>query len=265
MEVVENRVLAFGAHPDDVEFMCAGTLVLLKQLGFEIHVATMTQGDGGSMDLPGPEIARVRRAEAEEACRLLGATYHYAGYYDFGIFNDDSTNRRVTAIMREVNPFIVFTHPPADYMSDHEITSRLVRNACFYGPVPNYDTTRFTTSGRSSRIPYLYYAQPMEGIDIFGDKIPPHFYVDVTQAIGEKESMLACHESQRSWLREHHGMDEYVESMRRWSRQLAGEASPIAGRPIEWAEAFKQHRGHSYPSANVLADLLGDRVVECPQ
>src|SRR5512133_3138532 len=92
--------LAVGAHPDDAEISCAGTLKVLQDAGYAIHIATMTLGDCGSKDMTADEVRRVRRAEAEDACGRLGAAYHYAGAQDFSIFNDDVHNRRVTALVR---------------------------------------------------------------------------------------------------------------------------------------------------------------------
>jgi LmbE family N-acetylglucosaminyl deacetylase len=256
-----KRVLAVGAHPDDVEIMCSGTLFALRRLGYEIHVITMTSGDCGSIEHSAEEISKIRRGEAQKACKVLDASYHHANFSDLCIFNDDNSNRRVTALLRELNPWIVITHSPQDYMSDHEMTSLLVRNACFYASIPNYQTRDLTSAAHTSAIPHLYYAQPIENIDLFGKKITPQFYVDVSDLIERKTEMLSCHESQRNWLREHHGMDEYIESMRRWNASLAERASQISEKPITYAEAFRQHRGHAYPRDNILASLLGESVI----
>lgn len=256
-----KRILAVGAHPDDVEIMCSGTLFALRQIGYEIHLASMTLGDCGSIKLSPEEISNIRHGEAVNACKVLGATYHHAGFSDLCIFNDDNANRRVTALLRELNPWIVITHSPQDYMSDHEMTSLLVRNACFYAPVPNYKTRGLTNAVHIPVIPYLYYAQPIENIDLFGKKITPQFYVDVSGLIEQKTEMLSCHESQRNWLRAHHGMDEYIESMRLWNASLAEKAAKISGKPIRYAEAFRQHRGHAFPKDNILAALLEESVV----
>jgi LmbE family N-acetylglucosaminyl deacetylase len=260
MDTEGKRVLAVGAHPDDVEFMCSGTLAHLADEGFEIHIVTLTWGDGGSMEHPPGDIARIRSHEAEAACRVLGATYHYGGFYDFGIFNTDSANRRVTGLFREIGPWLVITHPPEDYLSDHEFTSRLVRNACFYAAVPNYDTLRYSPIKKSKGIPFLFYAQPVEGLNIYGERVEPHFYVDVSEKMELREAMLACHESQRSWLRTHHGMDEYLNSMKRWARELAKSGHESTGRAVQAAEAFRQHRGHAYPKENILAQILPEHV-----
>ncbi len=253
--------LAVGAHPDDVEFICSGTMALLGAAGWELHVATLTLGDYGADKYSAQEIRRIRRAEAEKACELLGASYHYVGLHDFGIFHDDRSNRKVTALLREVNPGIVITHPPVDYLTDHELTSRLVRNACFYAPVPNYDTLSLSRVEKIATVPWLYYAHPVEGTDLFGEAVVPAFYVDISDLIERKAEFLACHASQRDWLRAHHGIDEYLEIMRRWGAEQGKGASEAASRSVEYAEAFRQHRGHAYPKENLLADLLGDRVI----
>ncbi|MFB3905987.1 MAG: PIG-L deacetylase family protein [Acidobacteriota bacterium] len=262
-------VLAVGAHPDDVEISCAGTLKALKDAGSLVHIATMTLGDCGSKNLPPDEIRRVRRVEAENACRILGAEYHYLGSYDFCIFNDDAHNRRTTALLREIAPQIVFTHSPTDYMLDHETTSVLVRNACFYSPVPNYDCSAFGAARALPAVPYLYYWDVMEGVDIFGKRVAPAFYVDISAEIEMKSEMLAAHRSQREWLRAQHGMDEYLETMRDWGSRRGREAARISGQaaegdPIAYAEAFRQHLGHAYPRDNILSGLLPSRVILNP-
>src|SRR5438093_4002185 len=119
MLVETKRVLAVGAHPDDVEIMCSGSLFALNQLGHEVHVASLTLGDGGSVEFSAKEIRRIRHNEAMKACQVLDATYHHAGFDDLCIFNDDNSNRRVTSLLREVDPWMVITHSPNDYISDH--------------------------------------------------------------------------------------------------------------------------------------------------
>jgi LmbE family N-acetylglucosaminyl deacetylase len=228
-------------------------------LGYQIHIATMTLGDCGSREHSAQEIRRIRREEAEAASELLGASFRYMGFNDLSIYNDDPSNRRTTAFLREIDPLVVMTHPPTDYMSDHEVTSLLFRNACFYAPAPNYDTVSFTPVARSSGIPYLYYFEPLDGIDIFGERVLPQFYVDISQSIEAKLEMLGRHRSQREWLRSHHGMDDYVEEARRRCRDAGERASRV--RSVAYAEGFRQHLGHAYPRENFLARVLQDRVV----
>jgi len=262
MDHRKNRVLAVGAHPDDVEFMCAGTMQLLKDEGMELYLATLTGGDLGTEDLTRNEIREIRLQEARASCVEMGASYYYLGFDDFEIFYTSEAHRKVTALIRDVDPGIIITHPPADYMADHEITSRLVRSACFSAPVPALDLSGLTGAPHTRHIPYLYYSRPMEGLDIYGHPVPPGMFVDISGVMERKELFLACHASQREWLRRHHEIDEYLESMRRWSRELGRQASGKFRRQVEYAESFRQHRGHAYPSANAIASILGDKVME---
>lgn len=245
------RVLAIHAHPDDVEFQCAGTLALLKDRGARITIVTMTAGDCGSAELPPEDISRVRLAEAEKSAGLLGADYACLHFRDLTIVHDNDSRRRVTEALRDIRPDVVLTAPPVDYMSDHEITSRLVRDACFNAPIPNYDTGVGDPAAPLERIPHLYYVDPIEGVDYFGNPVAPQFIVDISATFDRKLQMLACHESQRSWLLKQHGIDEYLESCRRWCEQ---RGSQIGAR---YGEGFTQHRGHPYPADNRLLAELG--------
>lgn len=248
--VVENRrVLALMPHPDDMEILCAGTLLRLRALGFEIYVATMTPGDKGSATLSREEIAAIRRGEAQRGAEAVGAVrYACLEEPDVEIAFDIPTRRKVIEMLRQVDPFLVFTTPPADYMLDHEITSMLVRNACFNAPMRNYDTGG--TAPPSSRIPYLYYTDPVEGMDLFGNRAPVSCIVDISAVMDQKVVALACHESQRAWLRQQHGMDDYLDSMKRWCARRGAEIG------VAYAEGFCQHRGHPHPTDDVLVQLL---------
>ncbi len=243
-------ILAIHAHPDDIEFQCAGTLALLGQRGNRLTVITMTPGDCGSKDLPPEEIARVRRGEAQAAAALIQAHCECLEFRDLSIVIDNDAKRRVTEAVRRARPDVVFTAPPVDYMDDHEATSRLVRDACFNASCPNYKTRQWEPAPATDRIPHLYYVDPLEGMDLWGEPVRPHCYVDTTAVFEIKRQMLACHDSQRVWLRAQHGVDEYLESQRRWSERRGSEIGATH------AEAFRQHRGHPYPHDNVLAELL---------
>ncbi|MDQ2733232.1 MAG: PIG-L family deacetylase [Armatimonadota bacterium] len=245
-----KRILAIFPHPDDIEILCAGTLLRLAQMGFEIHVATMTPGDKGSATLSAEEIAAIRREEARRGAETIGSqSYRCLEFRDVEIVFDNPSRRKVAALLREVNPFLVFTTPPCDYMFDHEITSQLVRDACFNAAMINYRT------GLDDRptwgIPYLYYTDAIEGRDALGRPARITCLVDVSAEIDKKAAALACHASQRSWLKEQHGMDNYIESMREWGR---GRGVPVG---VEYAEAFSQHRGHPHPQNDLLVEWLG--------
>ncbi len=244
------RILAIHAHPDDVEFQCFGTLALLRKTGCPVTIATMTPGDCGSAEYGPDEISRIRRDEASQAANLIGADYLCLEFRDLSIIIDNDSRRRVTEAVRQTRPDIVLTAPPMDYMSDHEMTSRLVRDACFNAPIPNYETSASDPAPPLPRIPHLYYVDAIEGTDYYGEPVHPEFIVDVSETFELKLEALACHDSQRAWLRKQHGLDEYIESAKRWSGRRGSKVGALYG------EAFTQHKGHPYPSNNRLLDLL---------
>lgn len=247
-----RRVLAVGAHPDDVELLAAGTLVLLHEAGWRVHLATMTPGDLGSATLDREAIATLRRGEAERSAGMIKAGFTCLEARDFQIFFGDELVRRTTALLREVGPDLVLTHAPDDYLADHEECSRIVRAACFAAPVPNYKSDG--DERPTAAIPHLYYFDPVELIDGLGRPVAPDLVVDVTSAIAMKEAMLCCHASQREWLQKQHGVDHYVERMKEWSRARGASVG------VPFGEGFRRHHGHAYPRTPLLEETLGARV-----
>ncbi len=245
-----SRILAIHAHPDDVEIQCAGTLALLRAGGCHVTIATMTPGDCGTAEYDAETIASIRRAEAKAAADLIEADYACLEFRDLAIFNDDPSRRRVVEFLRRARPDLVLAPPPVDYMADHENTSLLVRDALFAASVPNYVTKQWEPAKPLEKIPHFYFVDPVDGGNPEGDTVPPVSIVDVTSAFATKRAMLACHASQRNWLQKQHGMDEYLESLDRWSAKR-GVAFGVAH-----AEGFRQYRGHPYPRGNRLLELI---------
>lgn len=245
-----KRVLAIMPHPDDVEILCAGTLVRLKEIGYEIHIAVMTAGDKGSAVLSRQEISAIRRAEARAGAETIGAlSYRCLEFQDLEITFDVPSRYKIVDVLRDINPGLIFTTPPNDYMFDHEVTSMLVRDACFNAGVKNYETGGNTTPIDS--VPYLYYSDAVEGHDIFGQDSRLSCIVDISAQIDQKVAALACHDSQRSWLQKQHGMDNYIESMKSWSAKRGQQIGTA------YAEGFCQHLGHPHPQDDLLVELLG--------
>jgi LmbE family N-acetylglucosaminyl deacetylase len=247
------KILAIHAHPDDVEFLAAGTLALLHQHGHEIHIATLSPGDKGSETLSNVEIAAIRREEAKRSASILNASYTCLEMPDFEIFDNHLSRQIVTDFVRSIQPNIILTASPVDYMADHEAAATLVRNASFVAGIRNYQTMK---SKALDGIPALYYMDPIEGTDHFGNIIKPEFCVDISSTINVKESMVACHESQREWLRKHHGVDQYIISMKHWSSQRGEYIG------VNYAEGFRQHKGHAYPKENILENCLPKKSVQ---
>ncbi|HTM49622.1 MAG TPA: PIG-L family deacetylase [Bryobacteraceae bacterium] len=251
---MQARILAIHAHPDDVEILAGGTLALLAAAGHHLTIVTMTPGDCGSADLPADEIAAVRRAEAGSAAALIGADYRCAEFRDLAVFSDDASRRRIVEILRRKKPDLVLTSSPIDYMADHEATSALVRDACFAAPARNYNTRDVQAAAPLKSIPHLYFMDAVGGVDREGCPILPDFYVDVKAVFGKKVEMLARHKSQREWLKKHHDIDDYLEMMESWTREVGRRAG------LELAEGFRRYKGHPYPQSALLEELLGSRV-----
>lgn len=249
------RVLAIHAHPDDVEILAGGTLALLAGRGHDITIATFTPGDCGSRELGPDEISAVRRREAASGAALIGARYVCVEMRDLAIFNDDPSRRRVTEILRRTRPELVLTSAPVDYLCDHEAASALVRDACFGAPAPNYRTHAESPASPLDHIPHLYFMDPLEGRDREGNLIEPDFIVNVAETFARKREMLAEHASQRNWLRQHHGTDDYLDQMERWTE----ERGRLAGLP--YGEGFRRYRGHPYPQSPLLEEALGNEAV----
>ncbi|MBM3740171.1 MAG: PIG-L family deacetylase [Acidobacteria bacterium] len=246
------RILHIHAHPDDAEIFAGGTLALLAKAGHEVTIVTMTPGDCGSHHHSPEDIAAIRRQEAANAAAMIGAAYFCAEFRDLSIYEDDSSRRRITAVLRRVQPDIVITAPPADYHCDHETTSRLVRDACFAAPCNNYDAPGGYEPMKA--IPHLYFDDPAEGTDREGHPAVPQFVVDVSSVYETKRAMFAAHDSQRQWLKEHHGMDDYLETMDEWAAKVGAYAG------LKQGEGFRQYKMHPYPVSPLLESLLGDLV-----
>ena len=163
---MDKRVLAIVTHPDDAEFLCAGTMTLLGQAGWELHMTTMTAGDCGTKTLRPQEISAIRRQEAANAAKMINANYHCLEFKDIFISYDQPAIVKLVAHIREVKPDIVLTMSPQCYMVDHEITSKLVRTGCFCAGMSNIITPGIAPF---DSVPHLYYLDPIEGKDILGN------------------------------------------------------------------------------------------------
>jgi LmbE family N-acetylglucosaminyl deacetylase len=238
-----RAVLALMAHPDDAEILCAGVLIRLAEAGWEVHIATMTPGDCGTMTESSEAISARRTAEAATAAALIGATYHCLDERDGLVVYDKTSLHKCIDLFRGVAPQLAFTHSPLDYMMDHVVTSQLARAASFVHGAPNISTLPLR---EGTCIPHLYYCDPLDGIDTLGKPVEPTTRIDIGGQLEKKAAMLTCHVSQREWLRAYHGTDEYIDAMRRHAARRGDEAGVVA------AEAFVQHRGHSYPKDDIL-------------
>jgi LmbE family N-acetylglucosaminyl deacetylase len=161
----------------------------------------------------------------------------------------------VTEILRQLAPQLVITASPVDYLCDHEATSQLVRDACFAAMIPNYATGAVDAARQLRAIPHLYFMDPIGGVDREGHPVLADIFVNVAAQMDTKTAMLAEHASQREWLLRHHGLDNYLETMRAWTRENGRRAG------LEYAEGFRRYKGHPYPESPLLEELLGATVL----
>lgn len=234
----------------------AGTLRLLHDAGWQTHYLNLSSGNLGSVDRSAAATARVRRKEAQQAAKLLGAVWHPPFCRDLEIFYDTPTLRRLCAVVRDVAPSIVLTHSPQDYMEDHMNASRLAVTAAFTRGMPNYRST-------PARAPVatevtIYHASPHGLRDNLRRRVHPGAFVDTTSVHARKREALACHASQRTWLDASQGMDSYIKTMETFSREL-GKLS----RRFRHAEGWRRHShwGFGAEDADPLREALGSKYL----
>jgi LmbE family N-acetylglucosaminyl deacetylase len=239
--------LSFLAHPDDAEFSCTGTMLRLKDLGWEIHIATVTAGDAGSITQDRWATAATRTAEARSAAELVPASYHCLGEPDGFVVYSKPAIRKSIDLLRRIAPSLVFVHAIEDYHLDHVMSSKLGRAAAFAYAAPNICDLPLLPG---SAVPHMYYCDAVSGRDLTGGATEPTTIIDVSNQLPRKVQMLEKHASQREWLRAHHGEDQYIAALRRRAAFRGQQISTAA------AEAFVQHRGHAFPADDLLAKLL---------
>lgn len=247
--------LAVAAHPDDIEFMMAGTLLLLRAEGWEIHYLNIANGSCGSVTTNTARTIAVRRREAQAAARILGAHFHPSLANDLEIFYEPRLLRRLAAIMRDVKPTIVFTHSPQDYMEDHMNTARLAVTSAFTRGMPNFVTQPRRTEYAGDVT--IYHALPHSLRDPLGRSIRPESFVDVTSVHETKRAALSCHRSQQAWLDASQGMNSYLKTM----EDIASAIGKMSRR-FKLAEAWRRHSHIGFCAAGVdpLRDVLGKKL-----
>lgn len=219
------RVLAIGAHPDDIEIACSGTLAKCVRRGDTVIVCHVSTGDLGHVVIPPAELAEMRKNEAKRAGALAGIEVITAEFHDLDIFdNNKDARNRIVEVIQYADPDFIITHNPDDYMPDHTAVSRLVFDAAFTATLPNYKTK----TGHAARLVPIYYMDTLAGVNFV-----PTEYVDITDEIDLKIQMLECHESQLVWMREHDGID-FADMVRTCSRYRGYQCG------AEYAEGFRQ-------------------------
>lgn len=200
MDFLPHDILAFGAHPDDVELGCGGTLARMTALGYRAGIVDLTEGEMGTRGT-----VAERYAEAEDARALLGAaTRDNLQLPDGGIRLTGEARDRVVDVLRRYRPALVFAPYPSDRHPDHEHASRLVVEAAFYAGV-----AKIPPAGRPAHRPLRVIHYPMT------EDFTPAFLVDISDYFETKTAALKAHRSQ-FFNPEYEGAQTFISSPEYW-------------------------------------------------
>ena len=189
------NVLAIGAHPDDIETSCGGTLAKYAKQGHKVFIATATNGNVGSATLSREEIAAIRKEEARRAAAVIGAEYICLDYDDEMFFEDKAARLAFIDLVRYCKADVILTHNPEDYNPDHELTSKIINDIAVMIPVSKIETP----NKPYDKIPIIAYFEPVNGLGFV-----PTEYVDITETMEIKMAMCREHKSQVTWMQDNY-------------------------------------------------------------
>ena len=247
----KKTVLAIAAHPDDIEFMMSGTLLLLQQAGWEIHYFNIANGNCGSREYDSEQTIRVRSAEAREAAEILGAVHHPSICNDLEVFYNIDMLARVAAVVRQAKPSIVLAQSPFDYMEDHINASRLAVGGAFCRGMRNREST--PSEAIYDGDVTLYHALPYGLHGPLRERIVPGITIDISTVHERKRQALAAHRSQQNWLEISQGHNSYLATM---TEMCAEVGALFGGFPLAEGWQIHNHLGFCAPQVDPLAETL---------
>ena len=173
-------VLGIGAHPDDLELSCGGTLLKMKSLGYAVGMVDLTRGERGTRGS-----AELRAQEASAALKVMGLDVREnLDLGDMHLQDTQDRRRKVVEVIRKYKPRIVITHWPYDRHPDHEGASLLVKNAMFLSGARNFDADGEPhTPGRLMHFP-SHWVQDL------------NVYLDISEHYERKIEAAKCYKSQ---------------------------------------------------------------------
>lgn len=200
------KVVCVGGHPDDPESGCAGTLARYSELGHSVSVIYLTRGERGIRDKSLDEAAKIRSAECEAACKMMGAKPLFFGQVDGATELTAAHVSAMTKLLSSENPAVVFAHWPIDTHMDHQVASLLAIRAWM----------------NLRQHPQLYFFEVNTGSQSEG--FLPNTYVDISPVVEKKKSALFAHVSQdgQGIWRQHH------EIISKWRGRESGVAAAEA-------------------------------------
>jgi LmbE family N-acetylglucosaminyl deacetylase len=210
------NILAIGAHPDDIEILCAGTLALYAQAKHNVTIAVFTDGSMGDVHIPPAKLAKIRHKEQQAAADIIGARLLWPAITDEHVFPNEAQRRVMIDLLREADPDVIFTHSPSDYHPDHRYLAQLVFDSHFQKGLPHIPNQSQPACRFGET--QVYYMDNIGGIGFL-----PTEYVDITPVMETKLRMLRCHKSQFTAISELTRRDlEQVTDLQSRYRGLAG-------------------------------------------
>jgi LmbE family N-acetylglucosaminyl deacetylase len=253
-------VLAAAAHPDDIEFMMAGTLLHLRAAGLRIHLWNLANGSCGSAVREREDIIALRWAEARASAAIIGAELHPPLVDDFALYYQPALLARVAAVIRLVQPDILLVPSPQDYMEDHQNACRLLVTAAFARGMRNFATDPPLAPWSGDTV--IYHALPYGLADGLGRPVRADLFVDIGPVLPRKREMLAQHRSQKEWLDASQGLDAYLQEM----ETMSARVGQMSGR-FAYAEGWRRHNHLGFCPAGYdpLRELLLDQCHAPPE
>ncbi len=252
-----NVAMAIAAHPDDIDFMMSGTLLLLDKAGYELHYMDIANGSCGTAVHGRDKIIAIRTQEARDAAAALGATFHEPLVDDLQVYYTPELVARLCAVVRRVAPQILLLPSPQDYMEDHSNSCRLAVTAAFCRGMRNFETIPATEPISSEMA--LYHAMPYGLMDQLRRPIGADTFVDISTVLAAKRKALACHRSQKDWLDASQGLDSYLKTM----EEMCAQVGRMSGR-FKFAEGWRRHShlGFGSEEFDPLSEALGELCQE---
>jgi len=217
------NILAICAHPDDIEYNIAGTLLKYRQQGHKIFIALTTSGNTGSNSIPSRgELAAIREQEQLASAAYLDAQVRFLRFDDEGLRDCPESRRAVLTAIRWANPDIIFTNAFTDGSTDHHITADLVTRVILSvgGRHHNADLPPI------DKKPQVFFFTAGGGVENMA-----RAFVDITDQVQTIQEMLMCHKSQYQWMQEFH-VENFCDAMLAADRMRGIQAG------CQYAEGF---------------------------
>ena len=232
-----QRLLVFGAHPDDAEFHCGALMLKHAAAGHGIHLISATDGSAGHQQLGRQELAKRRLEEARDSAQILGAQVEVWPFKDGELLPSLELRLEIIGALSRIRPHLVITPRLYDYHPDHRALAQAVQDACYLVRVPNV----LPHIPALDRDPVVAYCG-----DLFDRPVPlrADVVLDCSARLNDIADLLACHASQVfEWLPYTLGLlDEVpVEPARRqaWLKQF------FSRRTRALAHRFAPHLSHA--------------------